>query len=80
LSWTLIIFGADILVETKGLYFAMKLLPWNEVAEIRDNKFSLMIIGKRSWVRKGFLKVLWRVERGDVEKLIELHKAASRAG
>lgn len=69
LSFVLVPFSTDVVVGERGLYFGLSLIPWDKIKNICDHSFYLMIATNQRIRRKGFLKVIWRISRQDVEQI-----------
>lgn len=67
LSFVLICFSADIIVEEGGVYYGFILIPWEKITEISGRANYLMIKTDRKLSRKGFLKIIWKISSKDVE-------------
>jgi len=76
LSVPLAVFAMDIVIQKNGVFFGHKLMLWQEIKEIYDDYFALHIKTSGFLSRKGFLKILWRIRKDDVQTLKSLHREA----
>lgn len=78
LSFIIVCFSLDIIIENDGIYYGFNLLPWRRIIKITDHPSYLMIVTDRKLSRKYFLKLIWKISSEDSERITHLHKAKAK--
>lgn len=74
LCFVLVPFSIDIIIKREGIYFGLKLIPWERIKSISNHSLYLLIVTNRKLEQKGFLKVIWKISNEDIGRIQSLFR------